>query len=106
MIESNAVNVHCEEELIWYGQVLTDSKGGLYIQGNENLWYIFKGKASKVIVKESTEVNTESVKVTQNTLFWSSLRNSIKATIEDAYETGLDIGIDVGSENAINSFEP
>ena len=71
IVGGKAAAVACTDKLESWGDWHSDAKGGVYVIGEQHLWYLFKGTATQVKQVPTSEILEDEHRVNNHTVTWS-----------------------------------
>jgi hypothetical protein len=81
LVGGKATAVECPEAIAFGFDSHSDMRGGLYVQGEEHLWYMYKGAAAQVKEVPRNEIPDEEHRVTTMSVNWAA-RQEVRGASE------------------------
>lgn len=90
LVGDQCLLVACEDAFYEFGsQLLVDPRGGVYLMGQEHLWYVYQGKAAQVHPVPEDAIMAATQPASEWSRRWSALHTYGESAYDFGYQDGL-----------------
>jgi len=99
LVNGKAVIITIDDETCWgFPKPISDFNGGVYVVGENRLWYLKSGVAKPVAPVSVSAIPPDEHKVTAQSANWAALTTYGREQFDKGLEEGLEEGLEAGRD--------